>query len=998
MHKTYNTTAATGSGKLKFEYAECFTIHKANQIVKLSYPAWVKDSSNATIIKAYLGQFTLQTLKNALADTEPDQEVSFTICNKASLGNESSEEDRTICLVNESEIDQIKAELLNQDPNLEFRNDCLTRYIKITGLNDRVSGGERVKVTIYYNRAVIDTNESNDLFDGTEYSNLPYSPSLMAKVIEHIRALENTSQVGSLFGTSLATGDILDEDLTGQAPENYVRYERHEVNTAAGINLIMPAKGSFYRNNLEILMYDPKSFTLEAVADSNPPEPKDIDGDANLWGKVLFFYTDTTEVNSSSVHVTYEHRIVLTKQRAKALLAASNGATIKGGLVYLEGSNAVAKLRYGSEYVVDSIDIPRTERASTSDAVYQNIRFITPVIGEVLISYQAFGGFVATDDIRALQQDIYNTRTILTKSGILTSDTLPTQPFLLAMYKRLTKMEEFHRHFGQVEHRISIDSAGFHWINIAQVYDVAWGKPVSIYRDTGTFRIQSALRRWSYEFTVDLDMSKPDASKITIRTLGTNQDATCDYKDFTRVLFQDQIAARLCWIGDGKQSGLVLQVGWDFSKYHNSSSLTNGQESGVSNVPANEAVSAKKVQTDTILVTNKSGTASMWTLYMDPDQVNFPANGIITVYNHNKYKLTTDTTYQVGKTYYVFKDLYMYRRTADAYIKEGKTYYTYNANNKTYYEVDSTDDDYLPGKSTAAFIEDILDTTGNKIGEGISLYERILYSRYGDAIPDVMTVEDATENHVEIYTPAGYAIEANTVYEVDTSETFSGDDAFVMPSGDNWTTPTVENQSCKFCAKLIEPVDGALAWIGNINLTKFAKGTAPCDKTDDPNYTGEEPSESLYDNASYVANPYESIAMFHSQIQGLIKPASISGITMVVFDRLYGRYVTCDGKLSLSGDDTERGSVGGEVILNLEDMCFCKVDISKILTDNSPYREANYVKGQGSTAYGLPGPRESGFITTTLPETLLKMSIEPFLGSMSRECNRFDLRQIRLHF
>jgi len=79
-------------------------------------------------------------------------------------------------------------------------------------------------------------------------------------------------------------------------------------------------------------------------------------------------------------------------------------------------------------------------------------------------------------------------------------------------------------------------------------------------------------------------------------------------------------------------------------------------------------------------------------------------------------------------------------------------------------------------------------------------------------------------------------------------------------------------------------------------------------------------------------------------------------------------------------------------------MCFCKVDISKTLTDNSPYKEANYVKGRGSTAYGLPGSREIGFITSTLPETLLKMSIEPFFGSMSRECNRFDLRQIRLHF
>ena len=979
MEIKYNTEIATSTtnGKYEFSYQEDFYAYKNDQVVKLSYPAWVKDFTGATILNVY----AWVTNNDSEVEKKP---ISFSICG----ANTNDVED-------DPDIIQLKSKLLVENSEITFRTGQLTRYLKLTGANDYVSANSKIKITVEYIRAYIDVNDSNAYFDGADYSNLPYSPSLMATVIEKIKALENTTQVGSLFGTSLGTNDILDEDLTGQAPENYVRYERHEVKTSLGINLVMPSKGSFYRNNLEVLEYNPDAVILsrdEGVIKINGDE---VDG--NVWGHCIFFYTDTQSVGVSSAHVSYEHRVILTSKLAGEIIDASPTGEVTGRIIYLEGSGAgtvVTKLKYGEDYVVDSVDIPRTARSAASDAVYQNIRILKALDRDVLISYQAFGGFIASDDIRALQQDIVNTRTILTKSGILTSDSLPTQPFLLSLYKRLTKMEEFHRHYGQIEHRISIDSAKFHWINVAYIYDAAWGKPVKVYRDTGTFRVQSALRGWSYEFTVDLDISKPDASKITVRTIGTNQDAVCDFKDYSGVLFQDNLAARLCWKDDGKASGFVLQVGWDFSKYHNGVNSMTYDSKSVYTVP-----------TDTVLVVNKSGTASMWTLYTDPEQVNYPANGSATTFEHNRYSVTADTVFSAGKTYYLRRDMYAYRRTSDVYIKEGKEYYAYNGNTGTYVEVDQSTQAYLPGNPTQSLNETIYDAAGNAIGEGPNLFERYLYNRYVSALPPVMTEQAAQDAGYMVdgevlipFTLEGSTIEdpSNTL-ELDVSGTFDADDTFTLPSGETWS-----HGIHKECVKIIEPIGGAIAWLGNVNITKYAKSTAPCDKLDDGTYAGE--TEGLYDNTSYTPHPYTSIAMFNSKLQDLIDPKSITGMTLVLFDRLYNRFVTCTGTLSPSGDDIVNGSSGGEVIVNMEDLCFCKVNITKLpITSESPYKQLIYTRSAGSV-YSLGSykweslDRESLTDKSIAVDSLLNLSIEPFLGSMSRECDRFDLRMIRLHF
>lgn len=942
--KQYNLTPLDPASKIKFQCSEKFVIFQNDQIIKLAYPAHLydpqPDSASPTDV-----------LITILPEEDDQHPMAVIPCDR----------DGTVSRSDQSDI-QVKSELMAQSNGIGL-NPTIVNYLKISDA-ERLSNG-KYAIVITYQRAVMGLETDDSIYDGEQFSNLPYSPALMKSVLDRLRVLENSSTIGSLYGTSLATSDILDEDLTGAAPENYVRYERHEVNTPAGIELVQPSKGSFYPRDLEILEYDPEDFTLTA------------DNVSEAEGN-LFFYTDTESILSNSQHVSYQHRAVLTTPVINRLLDASTTTpkSVTGKLVRLVGDGEVQvpvkPLKYGVDYVVDHIDIPRTARTVSTDAVYQCIRFITQRTGEVLISYRAFGGSVATDDVRSIRQDVTNTRNILTASGLITAATLDSQPYLKSLYKRLVRMEEFHGHNSQVEHRIGIGTTGWHWMNIATVYDDAWRTAVPVINDVGTFRVQSTLRQWMYEFTVDVDMSRPEASVIKVRTLGTNQDAGNDWMDYSKIMFRDHLAVRLCWIGNGKNSGLMLQIGLDFTpyKYYD-----------------------YRIAQDTILVTNKSGASSMWRLLTDPDQVNFPADGNYSVYQHSQFVLTKDKTFRAGKRYWLYRDLFLYRRTSDESIKGGKTYYAYEAaaaQGANYYPVDTTDPAYVPGTPTDRFRSPVYDDKGNIVGQQINLFEKIVYGRY--------PVEEAQD-----YIVPGNPVPINTYYE-ETDDTYKPDVEFSMPSGEDWT---YRGEGCKCCVRILEPDGGLVAWCGNANLTPYAYGVAEaCQTCDGPTYTEEKPvgdydhkdADGKFDTL-YSANPYESDLMLSGYIQSQLDIAGVTKATLVLFDRLANKYVSVDGNVS-DGDD---GLMTANIVVDLEDLCFCKFTLSKVdmtdSTERAKYSIAYFDTETSQTKFKiLPDPASPATPANEKIYSLVRLSIEPFLGSLSRDTERFDLRQVRLHF
>ena len=75
-----------------------------------------------------------------------------------------------------------------------------------------------------------------------------YSRDLGQFILDKLEALDAKTEINleNMFGNTSAAEDILQEDLTGVAKENWVEAELHTFDTSVGKSLLSPAQGSFY--------------------------------------------------------------------------------------------------------------------------------------------------------------------------------------------------------------------------------------------------------------------------------------------------------------------------------------------------------------------------------------------------------------------------------------------------------------------------------------------------------------------------------------------------------------------------------------------------------------------------------------------------------------------------------------------------------------------------------------------------------------------------------
>lgn len=659
-----------------------------------------------------------------------------------------------------------------------------------------------------------------------------YSPSLIQDILDRVALLEDRGATKSMFGVPMVGADMLNEDLTGAAPENYVQLERHTINYRAGINTIAPARGAFYDVNLQVYSFVGEEVTITAV-------------NAGAYLGKTFIYNDVRNAGTI-IHTASEFIEKLTDDNIEKFYG------ITGTVVDLNDP-AVKVLTRGVDYEVSVPDISRSERSSSVHGVYQNITFLKNVATDVLISYQAFGGQAMQSDIRVLQHDLENTRATLEGVGFVTGSSLHKQPFLVDIHKRLLRIEEYNAHYSQVEHNVHTGQSGFHWFNIAYLHDVHWGKLKDAWNELGQFRIHSALRKWTYDFAVTVDMARKGDEILQIRTVASNEFNAYDSNDYARVINRDGVCARLCWINDGATSGIVLQIGWNFNHY----SPMDG------------------VDTDTILVTNKSTNASAWKLFEDVGDRNYPTAGKMQVYQHTKYKKTTDATFLDGKQYFQYIDKYTYYRSTDTVIKAGVEYFQL---------VDDAFVGITPevGSTTDVF-RVIID------GEPVlNLFTRDLYAR----IPTKAVVV------------AGGAV-TGEYYEVDTTA-IDDSTAFTMPNPTMiWYKDSVTSNKA---VRMIEPENGVIAWLGNVPLAKYAAGI----------------------NAA--GSVFETQTLISKVVQQEFNPTTIKGIDVVFYDRRDHKFVLGSCKC-MPGED----EAYGEMMFCMEDLCAAKFSICREAADGKQW-------------------------------------------------------------
>lgn len=518
-----------------------FVIYQSNQVINFNEPVFL----SSIVVKKKVGT-SWTTLTQGAADG-----WTFTDDNK--------------------DVDAMSDALLQES---SF-NCILLKSIILKCFN---SSSTKTTISVSYQRLRKDLNESF-LYDG---NGPEYSPSLMAKVIEELEYLKNkTNSVTDLFGYALEDNTYLEEDLTGVLTANYVTNERHVVNSSSGNCFISPAKGSFYGYDINVYGWEAAETT---ITNSNK---------ASLYGK-MFIYTEV--INNASLNTT-------TSKERRVILSASNANTYVG----YTGSivTNIVNFTSGTDFSVVGINLAKTEKCNHTSGVYEHIKINRAYVGNVMIAYHAFGGSISRQDVLDLQKNLSNLVSVVKGSGLLTDKSLTTNTTIISMIDRLSRIEEFHNHFAQVEHIVSPRDALFHWYNIAFIYDDRWSGLSDAVEDLGQFRIESLSRNWAYEFQVTTNLSYDDARKVRVKTLGCADSRDCsDFANYSNLATRDTVYVRACWINDGKTSGIALQYGMRF----NNLTLENG------------------VRTDTVIVTNKSGNASRWRLYSDPLEIRYPSD------------------------------------------------------------------------------------------------------------------------------------------------------------------------------------------------------------------------------------------------------------------------------------------------------------------------------------------------------------------------------------
>lgn len=660
----------------------------------------------------------------------------------------------------------------------------------------------KIHVRVSYQRFYMDLYEHNG-FDGVGPS---YTPSLGQFLLDKVQDLESimASNFANAYAVADPATDMLPEDLTGLNAKNYMVDEIHEnVTTTKGVDSLMPRRGSFYSHDFRMWRYQVRTGTVQWANQRY-----------NVDNQAIFIYVSEEQVGHTSSKLTTVKRVYLTDENYHEYIGLA-GSFIDRAKMTL--------MRPGIDYEFANLNVAKTEKSESEYGVYDTVRILTSFTGSLLISYHAFGGAVVFEDVQFMRQDISNVLRILASKNLLTSDILDKQPIIRELLDRVQVMEQYHGHFNQVEHAVFMGTPGFHWFNIAMLYDVAWGEELGVVDEIGTFRVESKIRKWCYEFILSADLKKRLVNMMRCKTLATNDCSPSDFQNYIQYLEgRDDVAIRLCWVGNGTKSGIMLQLGWNFDHYP-------------------EHVHG--VDTDTIVVTNKSGINSKWKLVYNPLDNSYEAAKDGKVYNHTKFIATSDPTYLSNKRYFWFEEIFTYYRTPSEYPRPGVQYYTFRR--------DPT--------GTVNRYEQVNLDVHKKIADYISseypngIYERALYRK----VPRLL----------ENYNPGDPITNPAEVFEVSRGS-FSEDDVIEMPSFQHrWVANAAE---CYQLRRVLEPSDGLLAWAGNVPLHDY--------------------------NAKNIVLK----SVLSSYIQPVLDVMTIKGITVKLYDRKIDKIVTRYGEMGYS--------------------------------------------------------------------------------------------------
>lgn len=302
------------------------------------------------------------------------------------------------------------------------------------------------------------------------------------------------------------------------------------------------------------------------------------------------------------------------------ILAPVNGSFYKHDVkAVLSSTNE--ELTEGTDYLILGMNPGKTQAAIHNSGVYDYILVKSSIVGNIKLTYRAFGGEVSRVDINVLRDSIIDINTLLRGSDLLTVEGLGSTTIIKDILTRLAVLEEIYRHYPQDVFSINIGPTD-KWVDIAQIEHGAWSETGMVDPSgNGEFRIE--LPGKEYIADIDIRYNTESSTPLTVNALRV---VAPDYMQDGLDMFNHRVVPkfRIVWNTNDINSGIVLQMAIG--------SVVN-------------AVTTVKVQ-------DRTGSSSPWEL-MKADTLFHDETSNTTTLPGVYYTYTTDTTVVAGTTYYI---------------------------------------------------------------------------------------------------------------------------------------------------------------------------------------------------------------------------------------------------------------------------------------------------------------------------------------------------------
>lgn len=253
-----------------------------------------------------------------------------------------------------------------------------------------------------------------------------------------------------------------------------------------------------------------------------------------------------------------------------------------------------------TDYVIGGLDISKTKQSIETGGVYRHIYIIAPIVGNVVLQYQAFGGEPTSRNITTIQNNVDRLYRLLTSFQFLTSATIGQTDVINALIQRITSVEERMRLLTTTGspsyldktngiarlYKLGVTDTNKHWFNIATLYTVAGSEDV-ITSDRVCYRIQTLESKLMFDVYISVniyDEINPISVDVVADLSNTGYEPFKNYDDLDYRVIPE---FRVIWndIAD-ERSGAILQIG----------------------------VALKNIVVETIVIEDNSGNESCWIL------------------------------------------------------------------------------------------------------------------------------------------------------------------------------------------------------------------------------------------------------------------------------------------------------------------------------------------------------------------------------------------------